>query len=66
MTLQESLSQHIKQAFLTLYNTPLPSVEFQATRKDFEGDLTVVTFSMLTNRKNEPSPAGGRFRGVFV
>ena len=36
MTLQESLSQHIKQAFLTLYNTPLPSVEFQATRKDFE------------------------------
>ena len=47
MTLQESLSQHIKQAFITLYNTPLETVEFQATRKDFEGDITVVTFSML-------------------
>ena len=38
MTLQESLSQHIKQAFVTLYNTPLETVEFQATRKDFEGE----------------------------
>lgn len=51
MTLQESLSQHIKQAFVTLYNTPLETVEFQATRKDFEGDITVVTFSMLRTIK---------------
>jgi len=58
MTLQESLSQHIKQAFLTLYNTPLPSVEFQATRKDFEGDLTVVTFSMLRTVKMNPAQLG--------
>ena len=58
MTLQESLSQHIKQAFLTLYNTPLPSVEFQATRKDFEGDLTVVTFSMLRTVKMNPAQQG--------
>ena len=58
MTLQESLSQHIKQAFLTLYNTPLPSVEFQATRKDFEGDLTVGTFSMLRTVKMNPAQLG--------
>ena len=58
MTLQESLSQHIKQAFITLYNTPLESVEFQATRKDFEGDITVVTFSMLRAIKMNPVQLG--------
>ena len=58
MTLQESLSQHIKQAFVTLYNTPLETVEFQATRKDFEGDITVVTFSMLRTIKMNPAQLG--------
>ena len=58
MTLQESLTQHIKQAFSTLYQTPLSSVEFQSTRKDFEGDLTVVTFSMLRTVKMNPAQLG--------
>ncbi|MDG1043050.1 MAG: arginine--tRNA ligase [Flavobacteriaceae bacterium] len=58
MTLQESLSQHTKQAFVTLYNTPLETVEFQATRKDFEGDITVVTFSMLRTIKMNPAQLG--------
>ena len=58
MTLHESLAQHIKQAFLTLYQTPLISVEFQSTRKDFEGDLTVVTFSMLRTVKMNPAQLG--------
>ena len=58
MTLQESLAQLIKQAFLTLYQTPLASVEFQSTRKDFEGDLTVVTFSMLRTVKMDPAQLG--------
>jgi arginyl-tRNA synthetase len=58
MTLQESLSQHIKQAFVTLYNTPLETVEFQSTRKDFEGDITIVTFSMLRTLKMNPVDLG--------
>lgn len=58
MALQETLSHHIKQAFVTLYNTPLETVEFQATRKDFEGDITVVTFSMLRNIKINPAQLG--------
>ena len=52
------LSQHIKQAFVALYNTPLETVEFQATRKDFEGDMTVVTFSMLRTIKMNPAELG--------
>jgi len=58
MTLQDSLSKHIKQAFITLYNTPLETVEFQSTRKDFEGDITVVTFSMLRTIKMNPAQLG--------
>ena len=66
MTLQEALSHHIKQAFVTLYNTPLETVEFQATRKDFEGDITVVTFSMLRTVKMNPAQLGEESRGVFI
>ena len=65
MTLQESLSHHIKQAFVTLYNTPLETVEFQSTRKDFEGDITVVTFSMLRTLKMNPADLG-KDLGVYL
>ena len=65
MTLQESLSHHIKQAFVTLYNTPLETVEFQFTRKDFEGDITVVTFSMLRTLKMNPADLG-KDLGVYL
>ena len=47
MNLQNSLSEQLKSAFKTLFNLQLESVEYQATRKDFEGDITVVTFPML-------------------
>ena len=65
MTLQESLSHHIKQAFVTLYNTPLETVEFQFTRKDFEGDITVVSFSMLRTLKMNPADLG-KDLGVYL
>ena len=58
MTIQQTLTKHIKQAFLTLYQTTLTSVEFQSTRKDFEGDITVLTFSMLRTLKMNPAQLG--------
>ncbi len=58
MTLQQTLEIKIKEAFLSLYQTELPSVEFQATRKDFEGDITVVTFPMLRQVKTNPEKLG--------
>jgi arginyl-tRNA synthetase len=58
MTIQQSLTKHIKQAFLILYQTPLASVEFQSTRKDFDGDITVLTFSMLRTLKMNPIQLG--------
>ena len=47
MTLQETLDLHVKNAVSSLYDATLESVEFQATRKEFEGDITVVVFPML-------------------
>ena len=58
MTIQETLSHHIKEAFQKLYKADLETVEFQATRKDFEGDITVVTFPMLRVVKMNPALLG--------
>ncbi|WP_347922560.1 arginine--tRNA ligase [Pontimicrobium sp. SW4] len=58
MTIQETLSQHIKTAFSKLYKAELETVEFQSTRKEFEGDITVVTFPMLRAVKMNPAKLG--------
>lgn len=58
MKLQETLEIHIKKAIQKLYNADLETVEFQATRKDFEGDITVVVFPMLRVVKGNPVQIG--------
>lgn len=58
MTIQETLSQHVKTAFSNLYHAELDTVEFQSTRKEFEGDITVVTFPMLRVVKMNPAQLG--------
>lgn len=58
MSLQESLSIKIKQALLTRYNTAIDDIEFQLTRKDFAGDITVVIFPMLRFVKGNPVQIG--------
>ena len=58
MSIQESLSQHVKQAVASIYNAELESVEFQSTRKEFEGDITVVVFPMLRVVKGNPVQIG--------
>ena len=66
MSLQNSLSQHIKKAFNALYQSDLESIEFQATRKDFEGDITVVTFPMLSVVKMNPVQLGEQLGTYLV
>jgi arginyl-tRNA synthetase len=58
MTIQETLSHHVKTAFSNLYQAELDTVEFQSTRKEFEGDITVVTFPMLRMVKMNPAKLG--------
>ena len=66
MNLQNSLSEQIKSAFKTLFNLQLESVEYQATRKDFEGDITVLTFPMLRLVKMNPEELGKQLGHYLV
>src|SRR5690606_26947396 len=47
------------------YKVELPTVEFQPTRKDFAGDITVVIFPMLRLVKGDPVQIGERI-GQFL
>ena len=58
MSIQAILEIHVKEGFSHLFETELPEVEFQATRKDFEGDMTIVIFPMLRYRKGNPEQIG--------
>lgn len=58
MNIQTLLDSKVKEGFLTLFETTLPSVEFQSTRKDFEGDITIVVFPMLRYKKGNPAKIG--------
>jgi arginyl-tRNA synthetase len=58
MNIQNRIETNVKEGFLALYNIEIPSVEFQATRKDFEGDITVVVFPMLRYKKGNPAQIG--------
>ncbi|WP_418602548.1 arginine--tRNA ligase [Hwangdonia sp.] len=58
MSPQEILSKHVKQAIQTAYSLEIDAVEFQATRKEFAGDITVVIFPMLRFIKGNPVQIG--------
>ena len=66
MNIQTLLEAKVKEGFLTLFDTPLPTVEFQATRKDFEGDITIVVFPMLRYKKGNPAQIGESLGGYLV
>jgi len=48
------LQKHTTKAIQEIYNVPIDKVEFQATRKDFEGDITVVVFPFTKQIKKSP------------
>lgn len=58
MNIQSLIETNVKEGFLALYDVEIPSVEFQATRKDFEGDITVVVFPLLRYKKGNPVQIG--------
>jgi len=58
MILQETISKQVQAALKELYNVDFKSIELQATRKEFEGDITVVVFPMLRVVKGNPVQIG--------
>ena len=65
MNIQEVLSTKVKEAIFTIFMVELPTVEFQPTRKDFEGDVTVVVFPMLRYVKGNPELIGKQVGGYL-
>ncbi|MDT0295483.1 arginine--tRNA ligase [Mesonia ostreae] len=64
--MQALLEQHIKEALNSLHQVNLEHVEFQATRKEFEGDVTVVIFPMLRQVKTNPVALGEAIGSYLV
>ncbi len=56
--MQQLLSVEVTKAVKELYGVDLENIEFQSTRKEFEGDITVVVFSMLRHIKGNPVQIG--------
>ncbi len=65
MNIQNTIETAVKSAFKSIYNTDIPTVEFQATRKDFEGDITIVVFAFLRFVKGNPVEIGTKI-GTFL
>jgi arginyl-tRNA synthetase len=66
MNLSEILSPYIKESIEQLFNTAVEKVEFQMTRKDFEGDITMVLFHLLKVIKGNPVEIGTKIGNYLV
>ncbi|SDG76025.1 arginine--tRNA ligase [Psychroflexus sediminis] len=58
MTLETKLSKHITNYLKETHQVDVESFEFQLTRKEFEGDLTLVVFPLLKYIKTNPVQLG--------
>ncbi len=65
MSIQAKLTDAVKAAFKAQYDVRIETVEFQATRKDFEGDITIVVFAFLRHVKGNPVKIGEEL-GVYL
>ncbi len=52
------LEEAVKNGLKKIYQVTIESVEFQATRKDFDGDITIVVFALLRFVKGNPAEIG--------
>ena len=66
MTLSEILTPSIEQAVQTVFGIAIDKVEFQATRKEFEGDITMVIFPLLKVVKGSPIEIGTKIGEYLV
>ncbi|MBP6557193.1 MAG: arginine--tRNA ligase [Flavobacterium sp.] len=66
MKLSEILTKHIETAVQQLFDVTIDRVEFQLTRKDFEGDITMVIFPLLKVIKGNPIEIGNKIGDYLV
>ena len=58
MSLQEILLENTKKAIAQYYGQQIENIEIQLTRKEFEGDYTIVLFPLLKLIKAKPEQIG--------
>ena len=66
MTLETQLSNYISAFLQETHQVDIESFEFQQTRKEFEGDLTLVVFPLLKHIKTNPVQLGEQIGSHLV
>jgi len=66
MTLAQILTPSIEKAIQTLFDVTIDKIEFQTTRKEFEGDITMVIFPLLKRIKSNPVELGNKIGNYLV
>ncbi|MFD1615397.1 arginine--tRNA ligase [Gelatiniphilus marinus] len=66
MSIQNTLLDYVKAAVKSNFSVELDTIEFQATRKEFAGDITVVVFPMLRFIKGNPVQIGKAIGNYLV
>jgi arginyl-tRNA synthetase len=66
MTLSQLLSPSIEKAIQSLFDVTIDKIEFQSTRKEFEGDITMVIFPLLKVIKSNPVELGNKIGTYLV
>ena len=66
MTVSQLLKPSIEKAIQTLFNVAIDKIEFQSTRKEFEGDITLVIFPLLKWIKGNPVELGNKIGTYLV
>jgi len=66
MSLPQVLLPKIKNALLVLFDVSIEKIEFQTTRKEFEGDITMVLFPLLKQIKSNPVELGNKIGTYLV
>ena len=66
MNIQSILRPTTQKGLQALYNVKVDAIDFQSTRKDFEGDITIVVFSLLKVIKGNPVEIGNNLGKYLV
>ena len=66
MKLSQILTSPIQKAVQELFDISIDKVEFQITRKEFEGDVTMVIFPLLKVVKGNPLEIGNKIGNYLV
>ncbi|MBZ4036628.1 arginine--tRNA ligase [Flavobacterium sp. 17A] len=66
MSLPQILTPSIEKAIQALFDVTVDKIEFQTTRKEFEGDITMVIFPLLKVIKSNPAELGNKIGNYLV